>query len=138
MKNYTTVKMPLAVLALCAMFTNGAIAQDSVPVAPPPVAASSPADPNAATTAMSQPAGTMTKAELKEQRKQQKRDEAAARASTNAAKAQAALLNADAKSKTANDKALQAQEKAGQVTQTPVATTPPPPAAAPETTAPPQ
>jgi hypothetical protein len=138
MKSSSTMVMRLGMLALCAMITSGVIAQQVAPAA-----SGVPADPTAPTTAMSQPAGTMTKGELKAQRKQQKLDEAAAKANTKAAKAQAALVGADSKSKEANDKALQAQEKAGQVTQTPVVapdpgTTAPPPPSAPQTTAPPQ
>jgi hypothetical protein len=138
MKSSTPMATRLALLAFFAMFSSGAIAQQTVPEAQAPAASGSPADPTAPTTALSQPAGTMSKGELKDQRKQQKRDEAAARANAKAAKAQASLVHADAKSKDANDKALQAQEKAGQVTQDPPASTPPPAATAPETTAPPQ
>jgi len=140
MKSSSTMATRLAMLALCAMFTGGAMAQESVPATPPVVTAGSPADPTAATVGLTPPSGT---GELKDQRRQQKRDEAAARANTKAAKAQASLLNADAKSKDANDKALQAQEKAGQVTAVPAApaapeATPVPATAAPATTVPPQ
>jgi hypothetical protein len=133
----------LAMLALCAIFTGGAMAQESVPATPPVVMSGSPGDPTAPTTILTQPSGTMSKGEIKDQRKQQKRDEAAARANAKAAKASASLLNADAKSKDANDKALQAQEKAGQVTAVPAApavpeATPVPATAAPDTKAPPQ
>ena len=143
MKTDSTMAMRLAMLALGAMFTGGAMAQESVPATPPVVTAGSPADPTAATVGLTPPSGTMSKGELKDQRRQQKRDEAAARANTKAAKAQASLLNADAKSKDANDKALQAQEKAGQVTAVPAApaapeATPVPATAAPATTVPPQ
>jgi len=64
---------------------------------------------------MSQTPYTMTKDELKQQRKQQKRDEAAANATAKASKARAAVDKANAKSKLANDQELQAKEKAGQV-----------------------
>jgi hypothetical protein len=143
MNSSSTVATRLAMLALCAMFTGGAMAQESAPATPPVVTPGSPTDPTAATTVLTQPPGTMSKDELKNQRRQQKRDEAASRANVKAAKASAALLNADAKSKDANDKALQAQEKAGQVTAVPAApaapeATPVPAAAAPDTTAPPQ
>jgi hypothetical protein len=80
---------------------------------------------------MSQPPNAMTKDELKQQRKQQKRDEAAANSTTKAAKAHAAVDKANAKSKVANDQELQAKEKAGQVIPTQ-------PATVPATTAPPQ
>lgn len=138
MKSSSTMAMRLAMLALCAMFTGGAMAQESTPTTPP-LATANPADPTAATTGLSQPYGTMSKSELKAQRQQQKRDEAAARANTRAAKAQASLMHSDAKSKDANDKALQAQEKAGQVTAVPetqsAPATPTPPAPAPATDA---
>jgi hypothetical protein len=116
----------LTMLALFAMFTSGAMAQQG-----------SSSDPTSATTAMSQPNGTMSKSDIKDQRKQQKRDEAAARANAKAAKAHASLVNAQAKSKDANDKALQAQEKAGQVTKNPE-TTRPASTTTPEQVAPPQ
>jgi hypothetical protein len=77
----------------------------------------------------------MTRDELKQQRKQQKRDEAAAHATATAAKAHAAVDRANAKSKVANDQELQAKEKAGQVTAVQPATDPAP---APQTTASPQ
>lgn len=118
MKSSSTMAMRLAMLALCTMLTGAAMAQESAPTAPP-LATANPADPTAPTTALTQPSGTMSKSQIKDQRQQQKRDEAAARANTKAAKAQASLLHADAKSKDANDKALQAQEKAGQVTAVP-------------------
>jgi hypothetical protein len=126
MKNSLLTPARLGVLAFCVGITSGAIAQNQAPASPPVVSADSPAtDPTASTTAMGQPAGTMSKGELKDQRQQQKRDEAAARANAKAAKAHASLLNADAKSKDANDKALQAQEKAGQVTAVPDSVPPP-------------
>jgi hypothetical protein len=83
---------------------------------------------------MSTPAGTMTKAQLKQQRKQQKLDEASANATAKAAKAQAGMDHAIAKSKQANDQQLQAQEKAGQITpaQPPTDQAPPPPPPAPQ------
>ena len=136
MKSSSQMAAWLASLAICAMISGVSIAQQTVPA--PPAASGNPVDPTAPTSAMTQPAGTMSKGELKDQRKQQKRDEAAARANAKAAKAQAGLLNSDAKSKEANDKALQAQEKAGQVVPSPAATAPPPATTAPETTAPPQ
>ena len=118
MKSSTEKAMRLTMLlALCMTFAGGAMAQETTPVAP--------VNPTSPTTAMSQPVGTMSKSELKAQRKQQKRDEAAARANAKAAKAHASMVNAQAKSKDANDKALQAQEKAGQVTQDPNVPTPP-------------
>jgi len=130
MKSSSTMAMRLAMVALCVMFTGAAMAQEATPTAPPLVT-SNPADPTAPTIALTQPSGTMTKGQIREQRQQQKRDEAAARANTKAAKAQASLVHADAKSKDANDKALQAQEKAGQVTAVPEVTPPAPAALAP-------
>jgi hypothetical protein len=140
MKSSSTMATRLAMLALCAMFTGGAMAQEAAPATPPLVTSGSPTDPTAPTTTLAQPPGTMSKSELRDQRRQQKRDEAAARANTKAAKAQASLVHADAKSKDANDKALQAQEKAGQVTAVPAVpeASPAPATAAPNTTAPPQ
>ena len=65
--------------------------------------------------------------QIKDQRKQQKKDESAAKANAKAAKA-------NAKSKEASDKAIQAQEKTGHATPAPAAVTPPPstPAANPQ------
>jgi len=143
MKSSLLIPVRLAVFATCVIFTAGAMAQDTAPATPPVVTADTPiTDPTASTTALARPNGTMSKGELKDQRQQQKRDEAASRANAKAARAHASLLNADAKSKDANDKALQAQEKAGQVTAVPA---PPPvvdspvdqaPVPAPVTTAP--
>ncbi|HEV2577331.1 MAG TPA: hypothetical protein VGU25_08975 [Acidobacteriaceae bacterium] len=130
--------MQFASLALCAMLVNGAMAQQRDSATPPPVATVSPADPAAATTAMAQPPYTMTKNELKRQRKQQKLDESAANATSKAARAHAAVDKANAKSKQANDRQLQAQEKAGQVTSVQPTTVPEPAAPVPETTRLPQ
>ena len=112
MKSSFPIAARLAGLAICVMLSGVVMAQTSTEPA------GSPVDPTAATTAMTAPAGTMSKGDIKDQRKQQKKDEAAAKANAKAAKA-------TAKSKEANDKALQAQEKAGQVTQTPPASTAP-------------
>jgi hypothetical protein len=109
--------MRLGALVICGLLASGAIAQETVP-ATPPVSSGSPTDSTAPTTATTTPPGTMSKGELKDQRKQQKRDEKAAKENAKAAKA-------SAKSKEANDKALQAQEKAGQVTPTTTTTAPP-------------
>src|ERR1700749_3682262 len=127
MKRPSKMAMRLAMVALCMTFAGAAMAQESTPSAPP-LATANPTDPTSATTALGQPSGTMTKSQIKDQRQQQKRDEAAARANTKVAKANASLAHANAKSKDANDKALQAQEKAGQVTAVPQA--PPAPVAA--------
>ncbi len=121
MKSSSVIPMRLAMIALAAMLPCAAMAQESVPLAPAAATSPNPADPTLPTTALTTPAGTMSKGELKDQRQQQKRDEAAARANARAARAHASLVNADAKSKDANDKALQAQEKAGQVTAVPEA-----------------
>jgi hypothetical protein len=122
MKRSSPISVSVAGLAVCAMLSCGLMAQTTG-------TAGSVADPTAATTATNPPVGTMSKGELKDQRRQQKKDEAAARANAKAAKA-------TANSKKANDKALQAQEKAGQVTQNaPAATTQP---TTTTTTAPPQ
>ena len=120
MKNSLLFPVRLVLFAACSIVAAGAVAQNTAPATPPVVTADTPiTDPTASTTAMTQPQGTMSKGELKDQRQQQKRDEAAARANAKAAKAHASLLSADAKAKDANDKALQAQEKAGQVTAVP-------------------
>jgi hypothetical protein len=121
----------LAGVALGAVFAVGAGAQSTANPGTMPPPSGVPIDPAAPTMATRPPAGTMSSGELKEQRKQQKRVEAAAKANVKAA-------DASAKSKVANDKALQAQEKSGQVVPAPAATTPPPAAVAPATSGPPQ
>ena len=123
--------MRFASLAFCAMFATSVVAQQAVPATPAPAPTGTPTDSTAPTTAVSLPTGTMNKSDLKSQRKQQKRDEDASKANANAAKARAKMAKSQTRSKVANDKALQAQEKAGQVTQTP-------PPADTATTAPPQ
>lgn len=122
-------KLQVGSILLGATMALGMAAQTAPPPPVAPPASGTPIDPTAPTVANVPPAGTMTKGELKEQRKQQKRDEDAAKADAKASKA-------TAKSKEANDKALQAKEKVGQETPAPAATTPPP--AAPATTAPPR
>jgi hypothetical protein len=107
MKSSSTAAMQLAAFALGTLLASGAMAQQGTPVGS-----------TAATTSITQPAGSMSKSDIKKQRKQQKKDEAAAKANAGAAKAQA-------KSKEANDKALQSEEKAGETTNPPAGSTPP-------------
>ena len=121
-KSCSPIARRLAGLAMCTVLTSGLTAQST---------GSAGNLSTVPTTSISAPADTMSKSNIKSQRKQQKRVEASARASAKAAKAAA-------KSKEANDKALQAQEKAGQVTQTPGTATPLPAAPAADTTTPPQ
>ena len=112
-------RLRVGTILLGATMAVGMAAQTAPPAPVASPASGAPVDPTAPTVANAPPAGTMSKGDLKEQRKQQKRDEGAAKATAKASKA-------TAKSKEANDKALQAQEKAGQVTPAPAATTPPP------------
>jgi hypothetical protein len=122
--------MWLATAVLGAVCAAGAVGQSSNNPGTVPPASGVPGEFSEPTRAAS-PAGTMSNGELKDQRKQQKKEEAAAKANAKAA-------SAAAKSKVASDKALQAQEKAGQVVPAAAATTQAPAAPAPGTSAPPQ
>ncbi len=98
----------LAALALSTMLSATLFAQSS---------STTPVDSTVPTTATSTGPDAMTKGDIKDQRKQQKRDENAANQNAKAAKAAA-------KAKKANDKALQAREKAGQVNTMPSSSDP--------------